>query len=71
MSMLATVIEHVSRLSAAELNALSERSGVSVHTIIKLRNGQTSDPRISTLEPLYRAIVDAKSPTPRHAAARA
>lgn len=57
MSMLQTVLEYVNRCTPAELDALAERSGISIHTVIKLRNGQTADPRISTLEPLHFVIT--------------
>lgn len=57
MEMLQTVLRVVAKATPSEIAALSERSGVSVHTILKLRNGQTTDPRISTLEPLYKAVT--------------
>lgn len=57
MSMLQTVLDYVGRCNPAELKSLAQRSGIPVHTIIKLRNGQTADPRISTLEPLHFVIT--------------
>ena len=57
MDMLRTIREAIDGVPAAQLGTLADLTGVSVNTIIKLRNGQTADPRISTAEPLYLAIV--------------
>lgn len=43
----------------AELEVVAKGSGVSVHTLLKIVNGQTEDPRTSTVSRLaiyYRAL---------------
>jgi transcriptional regulator with XRE-family HTH domain len=74
MSMLQTTLDYVRRCTADEMRSLAEQSGVPIHTIIKLRNGQTTNPRIGTLEPLHTAIaraVDHRRRDSRHPLRRA
>lgn len=39
---------------AEKLEAIATGAGVSVHTLLKIWNGETADPRVSTVEHLIR-----------------
>ena len=58
----AEVMAALAPLSDAQLNELARISGVSYHTLLKIRNGTTKDPRIDTVEPFWphvRAVAEA------------
>ena len=42
----------LSKLTKADLEPLAEKSGIPFHTLLKIWNGYTTDPRISTVEKL-------------------
>ena len=69
MNMLQTILSEIDGVPASQLGVLAEVTGVPVDTIIKLRNGQTSDPRISTVEPIYLAIMQGRWRAERRGAA--
>lgn len=43
----------MSNLSQAALHALAEKSGVSFHVLVKIRNGYTENPGIETVRKFY------------------
>lgn len=52
-----------SRLQALEpgqLEALAQRSGVPVTTLIKVRNGQTANPRLETVRVIWPELISAE-----------
>ena len=51
-------------LNLAQLERLSKLSGVSRHTIYKIRQGHTSDPGLDTVGKFLPHIREAKRPTP-------
>lgn len=48
---------HVDNLKYRELDSLAERSGVPVHTINKIKSGETKNPGVLTVQKLFDAIV--------------
>lgn len=60
-------------LKLAELEALAERSGVPITTIIKVRNGQTANPRLETIRAIWPELIGAEGApaTPEPAKAEA
>lgn len=54
----ATLVSKLRALSPRELKALADHAQVSVHTVAKIRSGETSNPRILTVEPLMLAVHD-------------
>lgn len=57
----------LSGMSPAQLRALGERSGVSIHTLAKIQTGETPDPRLGTAHKLS-GLINLK---PRKTAAKA
>lgn len=49
MDQLAAVRAHLSHLSRVELAEFAEKSGVSLHTLLKVVNGATEFPRYKTV----------------------
>lgn len=37
----------------ARLEQIEKATGISIHTLIKIAKGETSDPRVSTVQQLY------------------
>lgn len=54
MSTFNEVIKTLKEKSRAELQEVADDAGLSFHTLIKLVNGQTPNPRIRTVEPLIK-----------------
>lgn len=48
-----------------ELEVISEGSGVPFHTLLKIRTGETPNPRIGTLQPVYDYIRENYRKLPR------
>jgi len=48
------VIKTLKKHSRAELQQVADDVGISFHTLVKLANGQTPNPRIRTVEPLLK-----------------
>jgi predicted transcriptional regulator len=47
------VAEALRGLTAAEVQALAERSGVPFHTLLKIKTGETGNPRIETVSQFW------------------
>ena len=54
----------LARLSPAQLRDLCERADVPIHTAYKIKSGETTDPRISTVDRLDAALGAATEATP-------
>jgi hypothetical protein len=50
---LTDTLKWVRALSRAELSVVADGAGVSVHTLRKVWDGETSDPRLSTLQAVH------------------
>jgi predicted transcriptional regulator len=48
-------------LTPGQMDALARMSGVSVHTLIKLKNGQTDNPRLETVRAFLPHIHKARA----------
>lgn len=59
------VRDKLAPMSQATLLSIAERSGVPVTTIIKIRNGQTPNPRIDTVRAIWPELVDDDHPAPQ------
>lgn len=48
------VVHHLNEAGRPAWQAIADATGVPVHTIIKIANGETASPRYATLEPLVK-----------------
>jgi hypothetical protein len=55
----ADVRARLETLTAAALEALAQRSGVPITTLIKVRNGQTTNPRLETVRQFWPELIGA------------
>ncbi|MCB1891961.1 MAG: hypothetical protein KDF48_07075 [Rhodocyclaceae bacterium] len=51
-------------MKARQLDALATLSGVPVTTLVKIRNGQTADPRIDTVRAFWPFVDQVERPDP-------
>ena len=51
-----SLVERLRTLTPRELQALADRAQLSVHTVSKIRSGETPNPRLLTVEPLMQAV---------------
>jgi hypothetical protein len=57
----AEVIEALSPMTYTELEKLSSLSGVSFHTLLKIRDAETKNPRLETVRQFIQHIKAAKA----------
>jgi predicted transcriptional regulator len=56
MNTLQTLTERLAFMSWPEIAKLAERSGVPYHTLAKIKRGETTNPRIKTVEAVMGAM---------------
>lgn len=62
------VLSALRRMSPGQVRPLADRAGVPIHTVMKIRSGETDNPRVRTVEALAQALASAGGPDDAQAA---
>lgn len=61
MDIYTPIKKHLEACKTSDLEILSSLSGISIHTINKIKSGETKNPGVLTIQPLFLAIEKTKA----------